>query len=140
VQGQVARGIGCLLLLACLAGCGGPIQREELKRGVKTLASDAADGSLLARGVAEDRTRSPFVRVHASELAEDAEHEAEKLHDAEANPPLSDKKRKAVVLAQRIADALGPLQVAPGDEGVGRRTERELDGLARAANDLADSL
>jgi hypothetical protein len=127
-------------VLACVAGCGGPIQRDELGRGVKTLASDAADGALLARGVAQDRTRSPFVRVHASELADDADHEAEKLHDAESNPPLTAKKQKAVVLAQRISDALGRLQIAPGDERVGRTTELQLNGLTRAANDLADSL
>jgi hypothetical protein len=116
------------------------MQREELKRGVKTLASDAADGSLLARGVAQNRTRSPFVRVHAGVLADDADHEAQKLHDAEANPPVDAKKQKAIAIAQRISDVLGQLELAPGDEQVGRTSERQLDGLARAANDLADSL
>jgi hypothetical protein len=123
-----------------LAACGGPMQREELGRGIETLRSTAADGSVLARGVAKNRTRSTFVRSHARELADNADHEAEKLHDAQANPPLNEKKRKAVVLAQRISNALGELRLAPGDENQGRTAERQLDGLARQAADLADSL
>jgi hypothetical protein len=123
-----------------MAGCGGPIQREELGRGIETLRSVAADGSLLARGVALDRTRSTFVRVHARELAEEADHEAEKLHDAQSDGALTEKKRKAVVLAQRISDALAALRVAPGDEQEGRTAERQLNGLARQAHDLGESL
>jgi hypothetical protein len=90
--------------------------------------------------VAQDRTRSTFVRAHARELAEEADHEAEKLHDAAAEGPLIEKKRKAVVLAQRISDALAAIRVAPGDEQKGRTAERQLDGLARQARDLSESL
>jgi hypothetical protein len=139
VGGAFLRSAGCVLL-AVLVGCGGPIQRDELKRGIETLASDAADGSALARGVAKDRMRSTFVRVHARELSDDADHEAEKLHDAQANSPVAEKKQKAVVIAQRISDALGALRVAPADVSGARTAERQLDGLARAANDLANSL
>lgn len=129
-----------IILVPVLAGCGGPIQREELLRGIDTLRSTAADGSLLARGVAQDKTLSTFVRVHARELTDDADHEAEKLHDAQANPPLAAKKEKAVVLAERISGAISQLRIAPGDEQRGRTAERQLDGLARQARDLAESL
>jgi hypothetical protein len=123
-----------------VSGCGGPIQREELGRGIDSLRSVAADASLLARGVAKDRTLSNFVRVHARELADEADHEAQKLHDAHAVGPLAGKKQKAVVLAQRISAALGELQVAPHDQQRGRTAEMQLDGLARAARDLSNSL
>jgi hypothetical protein len=133
--------LGCALgLSALLAGCGGPIQREELGRGIDTLRSAAADGSVLARSVAANRTHAPFVRVHARELSEEASHEAEKLHDAEATGELVSKKHDAVVLAQRISNALDSLVLAPGDEQAGRTAERQLDGLARAASDLGQSL
>jgi hypothetical protein len=133
--------VTCTVALVVLAsGCGGPIQREELARGIETLRSTAAEGSIVARGVAQDRTRSTFVRVQARTLAESADHEAEKLHDAEANAPLSGKKAKAVVLAGRISNALGELQLAPGDEAIGRTAELQLNGLARQARDLAESL
>lgn len=129
-----------LATVVVIAGCGGPIKREELGRGIKTLRSTAAEGSILARGVADNRTRSPFVRAHAKELAEDADHEAEKLHDAQADPPLDEKKQKAVVLAQRISNAFGALELAPGDEQAGRTAEKQLNGLARQAQALGDSL
>jgi hypothetical protein len=132
----------CALLAAALvgAGCGGPIEREELGRRIETLRSTAAEGSILARGTADNRTRSPYVRAHAKDLADDADHEAEKLHDAEADPPLDEKKQKAVTLAQRISNALGSLELSPGDEAAGRTAERQLNGLARQARALGDSL
>jgi hypothetical protein len=123
-----------------VSGCGGPIQREELGRGIESLRSVAAEGSIVARGVADNRTRSTFVRVQARSLSEDADHEAEKLTDAEASAELADKKQKAVALAKRISSALGDLRTDPGNEETGRTVERQLDGLARQARDLGESL
>jgi len=134
------RASGCLLAVVLLAGCGGPIQRDQLKHRVKTLASDAADGSLLARGVAEGRTRSTFVRAHGRELSDDVDHQAEELHDPHADPPRAAKKQQAVAIAESISSALGQLHVAPGDRQPARTAERQLDALAKRANDLADSL
>jgi hypothetical protein len=132
--------ISLVIAGASLSACGGPIQREELGRGIETLRSVAAEGSILARGVADNRTRSTFVRVQARTLGDDADHEAEKLTDAQAKPPLTDKKQKAVALAQRISSALGDLQTDPGDEQTGRTVEQQLNGLARQARDLGESL
>src|SRR4051812_14310515 len=140
MSGRMRRACCGAIMVTLLAGCGGPIQREELGRGIDTLRSIAANGSLLARGVADNRTRSTFVRVHARELSENADHEAEKLHDAEADGDLTAKKEKAVVLAQRISNSLGQLLLAPGDEARGRTAERQLNGLARQARDLSESL
>ena len=123
-----------------VSGCGGPIQREELGRGIESLRSVAAEGSIVARGVADNRTRSTFVRVQTRSLSEDADHEAEKLTDAEASAELADKKQKAVALAKRISSALGDLRTDPGNEETGRTVERQLDGLARQARDLGESL
>ena len=47
-----------------LAGCGGPITPGELSRSIETLESASAEGSLLAKDVAEDRSKATFVRVH----------------------------------------------------------------------------
>src|SRR5215208_6514539 len=82
---RVSRRVVSLLVIVCaLAGCGGPVQREELGRGIDSLRSIAAEGSVLARGVADNRTRSAFVRVQTRALSDDADHEAEKLNDAQA--------------------------------------------------------
>ena len=107
---------------------------------METLQSDAAEAALLARGVAQDRTRASFVRVHARALADDADHEAEKLHDADARPGLARQKAQAVRLAGDISDTLGDLVVEPGDEQNGRRAEHQLNQLAAQAKGLADHL
>jgi hypothetical protein len=133
-------GAALVALCAGLAGCGGAIKDEELRRGVETLQSDAAEGALLARGVAQNRTRSTFVRVHARALSEDADHEAEKLHDADARPELLRQKTDAVRLATDVSDALGKLIIEPGDEAAGRKAEHDLNALAQQAKTLADHL
>src|SRR6476659_2709452 len=82
-----------VMAASAVAGCGGPIENDELERGVLTLGSTAAEGRLVALDVVEDRTKVTFVRVHSAALADDAEHEAEKLQDAQAPPDLVDPKR-----------------------------------------------
>ena len=123
-----------------LAGCPGPMQRDELERGVQTIGATAAEGAVLARGAGQDRTRSTFTRVHARELAETISHEAEKLGDAGADGEVARVKADAVRLAPDVADALGELQVAPGDERLAQRLESRLDGFSSTAARLAGRL
>ena len=131
----------CLLALALPAsGCGGDIRADELSRSIDTLISSAAEGSLLAKGVAEDRTKTTFTRVRATELSEDVDHEAEKLNDATADPDLADEKRAAVALAGQISSALGDLQVAPTDEATAIGVEHSLSKLKSRAESLSESL
>jgi hypothetical protein len=123
-----------------LGGCGGAMRRDELRRGIETIGAQAAEGALLARGAAQDRTKATFTRVHARELAESATHEAEKLHDAQARGDVADAKAAAVGLAQDVAGAVGELQVAPGDERGAARLEQRLDRLSSDAARLAGGL
>jgi hypothetical protein len=133
---------GLLLATAVMAfgGCGGPIQHDELERGVATLGATAAEGRLVALDVVEDRTKTTFVRVHSAALADDAQHEAEKLADAEAPPDLVNAKAEAVRIAQAIDSALGDLQVSPTDRRVARKVEQRLDALSRQAERLTERL
>lgn len=134
--------VGALLALVALlvAGCGGSIRREELKRGLESLSSYAAEGGLVADGVARDRTKATFVRVQARELGELADHEAEKLTDARPRADDAEQLRKAISLADEISSALGDLQTAPGDERAAREARRELKDLADEATRLAETL
>jgi hypothetical protein len=126
--------------LACIAGgavgaagCGGPIQPDELGRGIETLGAIASEGRLLAQGVEDDRSKNTFVRVHARNLADEADHEAEKLTDAEATGNVADVRDDAVKLAQSISGALGDLSVSPGDPETARKAEADLkDAFTRA--------
>jgi hypothetical protein len=125
---------------AAFGGCGGPIKHDELERGVATLGATASEGRLVALDVVEDRTKTTFVRVHSAALADDAQHEAEKLADAQAPPDLINSKAEAVRIAQGIDSALGDLQVAPSDRRVARQVEQRLDALSRQAERLMERL
>jgi hypothetical protein len=119
-----------------LPACGGPIQRDELQRGVQTLGSIAEEGRLLARDVARDRTKTTFVRVHARDLADEADHEAEKLADAQATGTVAVVKAQAVRLAQDVSLQLRDLQVTPGRETTGAAVAGRLTRLAGTAQTL----
>lgn len=137
---EMTAAAAAVIVVLVLAGCGGPIKHDELERGVRTLAATASEGRLVALDVVEDRTKTTFVRVHSAALAQDAQHMAEKLNDAEARPDLVGPKRRAVALAQDIDAALGDLEVAPSDRAVARDVERRLDALSQRADRLADQL
>jgi hypothetical protein len=62
--------------LILFPGCG-DLSRDELNRGVESLSALAAQGELIANGVARDATKSTYTRVMAKTLGGEAEHEAE---------------------------------------------------------------
>jgi outer membrane murein-binding lipoprotein Lpp len=123
-----------------LAGCGGPMRPEELARSVDTLSSTAAEGQLLAQDVARNRTKATFARVHARELADVADHEAEKLADATPSEGIGTELARAIQLAEDIGQPLGQIRVFPGDETAGKKAARELGELAARAKRLSESL
>jgi hypothetical protein len=131
-----------LAAVLCFAGCGGPMQPDELARSIGTLESTAAEGALLADQVSRDRSKNTFVRVHARELGETVEHEAEKLNDAEAEPQggVAPAKAEAIDLADQISTALGRIQTAPDDEAEGGAAQKELSALSEKAGTLAEGL
>src|SRR4051794_25825387 len=135
-------GVAVLLVgVAFGSGCGGAMTPDELSRSVETLASTAAEGSMLAGGVADDRTRATFARVHARDLSDVVAHEMEKLNDAEADrAEISEPTQKAIDLADRIDTALGQIQVAPQDEAAARTARDQLDKLSQDAGKLAERL
>jgi hypothetical protein len=130
----VRRILPVALVAAAFAGCG-DLSRDELGRRVDTLTALAAEGRLVARDVVHDRTKATFVRVHARELSESADHEAEKVADATVAPGSKGHAAETVALAERLADALGTLSIHPGDEakasGVGRELQRVEEELTR---------
>ena len=123
-----------------LSACGGPMRPEELARSVDTLASAAAEGALVARDVARDRTKTTFARVRARELGETVDHEAEKLSDATPQEQIADEKATAVKLATAISEVLGDIQTSPADRDAAREAGGKLDDLNRRAEELSKSL
>ena len=129
-----------LLAAVALAGCGGAISHDALKREVQTIQSQAAEGALVADGAARNRTKTTFTRVQADELAGRATHEAEKLSDAHATGRLAVSRDQAVQLAEDVSSALGELEVAPRDPALARAVARKLQRLDAATTRLEDRL
>jgi hypothetical protein len=143
-------GAGFLLRKACLvalgllvagsSGCGGPITNDELGRGIETLGATASEGRLIALGAAQNRTKVTFVRVEARALATDAEHEAEKLNDAQAQPGNAKVKDQAVKLARDIDSALVDLQISPTNRRGAKHVADKLAQLSTRADALGNEL
>lgn len=125
--------------LVALSGCG-DLSRDELNRGVESLSALAAQGELVANGVARDATRSTYVRVMAKTLGGEAEHEAEKLADAEPSPEVRKERNAAVQVAGELADLFSELQTFPGDEHHGALVEKHMGEVKGQADALVERL
>ncbi len=117
------------LLFAVLAfaatGCG-DLSKDELNRGVESLSALAAQGQLVASGVARDATKSTYARVMAKTLGEEADHEAEKLADATPEEGTEEERDAAVAVAGEISQLFSELQTFPGDEYHGSLVQQHL--------------
>jgi hypothetical protein len=127
--------VAAATVLLAASGCG-DLSRDELNRGVETLSALAAQGGLLASGVARDATKSTYARAMAKTLGGEAEHEAEKLADAEPSPEVTRERNAAVQVAAEIADLFSELQIFPGDEHHGALVQRHM----REAKEEADAI
>jgi hypothetical protein len=122
------------------AACGGAMRPEELGRSIDTLASAASEGRLISADIARDRTKRSFARVRARELGETVDHESEKLADATPRKEIAGEMTAAIRLAQAISEALGQIQVFPGDRTAAVETTRKLDDLSKRAEELSKGL
>jgi hypothetical protein len=126
------------LLPVAVGGCG-DLTQGELDRGIGTLSSIAAEGSIIARQVADDRTKTTFARVRARELIEDVDHESEKLADATPGEGQTGRRDRALDLAEKVGEALSLIEIYPEDEDRAAQSESDLEGLAKLLTQLEQS-
>ena len=137
---SLALGLLAAALLLTSSGCG-DLSNDELNRGVESLSALAAQGQLLANGVARDATKSTYTRVMARTLGGEAEHEAEKLADATVEEPeAADQRHAAVAVAGEISSLLSELQTFPGDERHGELIEKHLEEAGEKADAIVAQL
>jgi hypothetical protein len=136
--GRWAAPIAVVLVLFC-AGCG-DLSRDELNRGVESISSIAAEGGLVANGVARDGTKSTYARVMSKTLGGEAEHEAEKLADATPEAAVGKERDAAVQVAREIAELFAELQTFPGDERHGAVIERHMAEAKGQADAIVERL
>jgi hypothetical protein len=136
---RVPAAVLAVAVAATLSACE-PLGPDELQREVETIESTAAEGSVLAERIGEQETKRTFARVQARELADSADHSAERLTDAHPQDDLIEETNRAITLAEQAADELGALEVAPDDAAAARATAAKLRALAAKAAGLAESL
>lgn len=129
----ILAGLAIALLGLPVGGCG-DLSRGELSRGVESLSALAAQGQLVASGVARDATKSTYARVMAKTLGGEAEHEAEKLADAEPSPEVRRERNAAVQIAGELAGLFSELQTFPGDEHHGALVQRHMGEVEEQAD------
>jgi hypothetical protein len=127
------------VVVVLVSGCG-DLSRGELARGVESLSAIAAQGGLIADGVAEDATKSTYTRVMAKTLGGEAEHEAEKLADAEPEEAVEEERGKAVAVAREISELFSELQTYPGDERHGAVVQKHMAEAKAQADGIAERL
>jgi hypothetical protein len=131
--------IATIVFLLTFSSCG-DFSRDELNRGVESLSALAAQGELVANGVARDATKSTYARVMAKTLGGEAEHEAEKLVDAEPSPEVKEERNAAVQIAGALADLFSELQTFAGDERHGALVQRQMGEIKEQADALVERL
>jgi hypothetical protein len=135
------RAIVAVLLIGIvgLPGCE-PLGPDELKREVDSIHSVAAEGAVLAHLVADQDTKRTLARVQARELADAAEHSAERLIDAHPADGIEASTATAVDLAGRVSDAIGEIEQAPDDVSAASGAAERLRRLAAQTDSLSGSL
>jgi len=123
-------GVTFALLAASACGGGGTLSKEELQKQFAGIQSLAAEGALVADGVADDRTTETFTSVHSLYLTEAARKVETNLRAAEAPAP-------AVNLAGQVADDLERLHEQPNDPALARRLREQLEQYAVEAEERA---
>jgi len=142
IDSIATRGAAALLAATAaiaIAGCE-PLGPDELQREVQTIQSTAAEGSVLADQVAAQNIKRTFTRVEARELADAAQHSAERLTDAHPADGLEAPTRRAISLAEDVSAAVGGLETAPDDAAAAARAAQRLRDLADRSEQLAGSL
>jgi hypothetical protein len=142
MHGKGVRSVGVAAAIAVLGFCSGcgDLSRDELNRGVESLSAIAAQGQLIANGVARDATKSTYARVMAKTLGGEAEHEAEKLADAEPEGEVRSERHAAVQIAGELSQLFSELQTFPGDEQHGAVVERHMAEVKEQADAVVSRL
>jgi hypothetical protein len=137
---QSRRSAYALAVIACLfllTGCqGGTMTSYRLQQSAESLQSLAADGQLLAQGVADDETTGAFVRVHSSELAIRSRDLASELESARWLPQTREKTPELIDLARTVAENLERLHDRASNPTVGADVEKQLGDLGDEAETL----
>jgi hypothetical protein len=115
--------------LLMLTGCGGSLEASGVQQQGVMLKSLTVEAGLLTEGAADGRYPSPLVKVHAGDLADDAQGIESSLADSRVEPGARADAGRFRVAATRLAVLMSRLEASPGDRALASRLETQLDQL-----------
>jgi hypothetical protein len=125
VKSYIAMGAFALLALtAC-----GQMDASAVEQEATKLMSTVAEAGALADGAARGELTSPFVKVHAADLADDAAGVETGLQADKVEAPERARAARLRDTAHRVAALLEQLSNAPGDTRLASRLEVQIDQL-----------
>jgi hypothetical protein len=126
-----------LLAAALLAGCGSAaLNAYDVGLQAASVQSTAAEAAFLARGAAQGHDTEPFVRTHASELAQSAGAAARELDAAQAASGLRGRVRALARVSAATAAQLTRLAAAADDRALAAAVAARCAVLAGRAKEL----
>jgi hypothetical protein len=124
--------IGAFALLA-LTGCG-QVEASAVDQEATKLKSTAAEAAYLLQGTSRGEYPSPFVKVRADELGQDAGDIEAQLQESKVEPQARARAARLRETAHRLASLMDQLQSAPNDS---RLTSRLAEQVNQAKASLA---
>lgn len=128
MSSRLVAGLGAALLLA---GCGGSssLGKQALAQKAKSIASLAAEGSLLAADASRGDTTVVFTRIHSRYLRASAGSAATTLAAGKTG-----EARNLAALAVRLRDDLDRLSHSGSNAAEQRQLEHDLAAIAAKAS------
>ena len=120
-----------------LVGCTSASGRSALSDLADSLASQAAEGSLLAEAAAGGDVTGTFTQEHARDLRDSARSEHETLLAFPADPSVDPQLSTLRTLSERISNDLDALSGSPADPGA---LADDLRSASQAAQSTAEEL
>jgi hypothetical protein len=128
-----------ITIAPALTGCG-TLDRDAVQTEIDSVASAAAEGSLVAKGVEQDRTLRSFSVIRTAELHKVAMNASEALQETPAEAGLGASAQKGAALGDHVAGLLERLHERPTDRALAHVVRIGLDQLAKQARDESDRL
>ena len=108
--------VAAFALLSVNACGSSELSQDELENEAESVQSLAAEADLLVGDAAAGRAPSPYISVHADELAEEARSSQEDLSQPASDQDVKERAQRLAQDVSRIADALEKLESSPSQQ------------------------
>jgi hypothetical protein len=112
--------------LVALTGCG-QIDASAVDQEATKLKSTVSEAAYLLQGTSRGEYPSPFVKVRAEELGQDAGDVETRLQESKVEPSARPRAARLRETAHRLASLMDQLQSAPNDSRLASRLAEQVN-------------